>query len=147
MDDASLVADSDEYLEPGYDRQTPDGDNLLLDFARAEIELWTSWGASVDAEVGGDEEAGGLWVASGRRASSAIRCSGRGPLPRLPQARSCGNKPRYSLVARVLPICSTAHSQRQISGSTGSSPWDTRPAWFEFQDSRPILDLTRLGSR
>ena len=65
MDDESLVAGPGEYLDPGYDRQSPGGDNLLLDFARAETDLWTSWGESVRAEVGGDEEAGVLWVDSG----------------------------------------------------------------------------------
>lgn len=65
MDDESLIADAGEYLDPGYDRKTPGGDNLLLDFARAETELWTSWGQSVEAQVGGDEEAGVLWVDSG----------------------------------------------------------------------------------
>ena len=59
------MADPGEYLDPGYDRQTPGGDNLLLDFARAETDLWTSWGEAVRAEVGGDEEAGVLWVDSG----------------------------------------------------------------------------------
>lgn len=65
MDDGSLVAESAEYLDPGYDVKTPGGDNLLFDFARAEIGLWTSWGKSVDAVVGGDQEAGVLWVDSG----------------------------------------------------------------------------------
>jgi GNAT superfamily N-acetyltransferase len=65
MDDESLAAEAGEYLDPGYDRQTPGGDNLLIDFARAEKELWSSWGESVEAEVGGDEDAGVLWVDSG----------------------------------------------------------------------------------
>ena len=45
MDESSLAADEGEYLDPGYDPQTPDGDNQLLDFVRAETALWTSWGA------------------------------------------------------------------------------------------------------
>ena len=47
MDESSLAADEGEYLDPGYDPQTPDGDNQLLDFVRAETALWTSWGAAM----------------------------------------------------------------------------------------------------
>ncbi|MEO8107879.1 MAG: hypothetical protein ABI720_11240 [Actinomycetes bacterium] len=35
LDAASLTADNGEYLDLRYDRPTPDGDNLLLDFCRA----------------------------------------------------------------------------------------------------------------
>lgn len=65
LDAASLAAGEGEYLDPGYDPQTPDGDNLLLDFGRAERRLWTSWGATVGATVGGDEAAGVTWVDAG----------------------------------------------------------------------------------
>jgi ribosomal protein S18 acetylase RimI-like enzyme len=61
----SLAADEGEYLDPGYDLQTPDGDNLLLDFGRAERALWTSWGTAVGATVAGDAERGATWVDSG----------------------------------------------------------------------------------
>lgn len=65
MDEASLAANPGEYLDPGYDPQTPDDDNLLLSFMRAERELWRSWGECVDAEIGGDDDAGVFWVDSG----------------------------------------------------------------------------------
>jgi ribosomal protein S18 acetylase RimI-like enzyme len=61
LDAASLAAEEGEYLDPGYDAQTPDGDNLLLDFCRAEVQLWTSWGAALDA-AHGIEEDGTVWV-------------------------------------------------------------------------------------
>lgn len=65
LEASSLAAGEGEYLDPGYDDQTPDGDNLLLDFGRAERQLWTSWGASVGASIGGEEAAGATWVDSG----------------------------------------------------------------------------------
>jgi ribosomal protein S18 acetylase RimI-like enzyme len=65
LEASSLAADEGEYLDPGYDPQTPDGDNLLLDFGRAERALWTSWGTSMDATVANDDEAGATWVDSG----------------------------------------------------------------------------------
>lgn len=65
LDATSLAAEEGEYLDPGYDPQTPDGDNLLLDFCRAEIALWTSWGAAVGAHSGGDEHDGTVWVDTG----------------------------------------------------------------------------------
>ena len=65
MDESSLAAEQGEYLDPGYDPQTPDGDNLLLDFVRAEAELWTSWGESMGATIGRDEASGAVWVDSG----------------------------------------------------------------------------------
>jgi ribosomal protein S18 acetylase RimI-like enzyme len=64
LDAASLAAEEGEYLDPGYDAQTPDGDNLLLDFCRAEVQLWTSWGEALDA-VNGREEDGTVWVDAG----------------------------------------------------------------------------------
>ena len=64
MDESSLAADEGEYLDPGYDPQTPDGDNQLLDFVRAETALWTSWGDAMDAEVVHDDT-GAVWVDSG----------------------------------------------------------------------------------
>lgn len=39
MDDESLIADPGGYLDAGYDRQTPEGNNLLVDFAMVETEL------------------------------------------------------------------------------------------------------------
>ncbi len=65
LDEASLVAGEGEYLDPGYDRQTPDGDNLLTDFCRADVELWTSWGDAIGAECGAGEDDGTVWVDSG----------------------------------------------------------------------------------
>lgn len=65
LDAASLAADEDEYLDPGYDARTPDGDNLLLDFGRAERALWSSWGTSMGAHIGHDDELGATWVDSG----------------------------------------------------------------------------------
>lgn len=65
LDAASLAAEEGEYLDPGYDARTPDGDNLLLDFCRAEIALWTSWGEAVGAHSGGDENDGTVWVDAG----------------------------------------------------------------------------------
>ena len=65
MDESSLAAPDGEYLDPGYDPQTPDGDNLLLDFVRAETELWTSWGQAMAAEIGRDAASGALWIDSG----------------------------------------------------------------------------------
>lgn len=65
LDAASLAADQDEYLDPGYDPQTPDGDNLLLDFGRAEGALWSSWGESRQASVGHDDRLGATWVDAG----------------------------------------------------------------------------------
>jgi hypothetical protein len=35
-----IAASSDEYLENGYETATPDGDNLLLDFARGEANAF-----------------------------------------------------------------------------------------------------------
>lgn len=64
MDESSLAADEGEYLDPGYDEQTPDGDNQLLDFVRAESALWTSWGEAMQAEIVHDDT-GALWVDSG----------------------------------------------------------------------------------
>jgi ribosomal protein S18 acetylase RimI-like enzyme len=66
VNESSLAADEGEYLDPGYDPQTPDGDNQLLDFVRAETALWTSWGAAMDAEVVRDDT-GAIWVDSGCR--------------------------------------------------------------------------------
>jgi hypothetical protein len=65
LDAASLAADEGEYLDPGYDARTPDGDNLLLDFCRAETALWTSWGAAVGVDPGGVEGDGIVWVDAG----------------------------------------------------------------------------------
>lgn len=65
LDAASLAADAGEYLDPGYDTQTPDGDNLLLDFGRAERALWSSWGASMHASIGHDHQLGATWVDAG----------------------------------------------------------------------------------
>ena len=65
LDAASLAAEEGEYLDPGYDAGTPDGDNLLLDFCRAEIALWTSWGAAVGATSGGNQNDGAVWVDAG----------------------------------------------------------------------------------
>lgn len=64
LDEGSLGADESEYLDPGYDAQTPDGDNLLLDFCRADVALWTSWGQALGAVHGGDSD-GTFWVDSG----------------------------------------------------------------------------------
>lgn len=54
---SSLTADDDEFLEDGAGARTPDGDNLLLDHARAEA---AAYGALVDAAGGRilDDEAG-----------------------------------------------------------------------------------------
>lgn len=65
LDAASLAADEGEYLDPGYDPQTPDGDNLLLDFGRAERALWSSWGESKQASIGHDDRLGATWVDAG----------------------------------------------------------------------------------
>ena len=64
LDAASLAADEGEYLDPGYDTQSPDGDNLLLDFCRADVELWMSWGAALGAALGREED-GSVWVDAG----------------------------------------------------------------------------------
>ena len=36
--------DTDEELESGYGPTTPDGDNLLNDFARGESTAFAQWG-------------------------------------------------------------------------------------------------------
>ena len=65
MDESSLAAGEGEYLDPGYDPQTPDGDNQLLDFVRAESALWKSWGEAMGAELVRDDDSGAHWVDSG----------------------------------------------------------------------------------
>ena len=54
----NLGADPEEYLENGYAVQTPTGDNLVLDFARAEAEgfgvLIAAGSACADAALLGE---------------------------------------------------------------------------------------------
>ena len=64
LDAVSLAAEEGEYLDSGYDRQTPDGDNLLLDFCRAEVAMWTSWGVAIGA-TSRVEDDGTAWVDAG----------------------------------------------------------------------------------
>ena len=65
MAENSLVANQDEYLDPGYDAVTPDGDNLLLDFARAEAEGWQRWADAGGGRHGASAELGVTWVDTG----------------------------------------------------------------------------------
>ncbi len=65
LDASSLAADDGEYLDPGYDARTPDGDNLLLDFCRADVALWTSWGRAMGAGRGAGDSDGTFWIDAG----------------------------------------------------------------------------------
>lgn len=64
MVDENLAAAPDEYLDPGYDTVTPDGDNVLTDFCRAEIEGWRTWAAASGGRHGADAGAGTAWADS-----------------------------------------------------------------------------------
>ena len=65
MTDHSIAADAGEYLDPGYDSVTPDGDNLLNDFSRAEVEGWRRWAVAAGGRHGEDTELGVSWVDTG----------------------------------------------------------------------------------
>ena len=65
MTDDSIAADAGEYLDPGYDSVTPDGDNLLNDFSRAEVEGWRRWAIAAGGRHGEDAELGVSWVDTG----------------------------------------------------------------------------------
>lgn len=58
----SLVASEGEYLDPGFDAQTPPGDNLLNDFCRAEVEAWERWAHACGGRHGRDDALGVAWT-------------------------------------------------------------------------------------
>lgn len=53
-----LAADDDEYLEDGANSATPDGDNLVLDFARADVAAYRELLAPLGAEATVDDDLG-----------------------------------------------------------------------------------------
>ena len=63
--DHELAADEGEYLDPGYDAGTPEGDNLLNDFCRAEVEGWRRWAVAAAGRHGFDPDLGVSWADTG----------------------------------------------------------------------------------
>ncbi len=154
MTDGSLLAQEGEYLDPGFDPQTPHGDNLVNDFCRAEVAAWESWANACGGRHGRDDALGLAWTDTGCPSlfgnpvhwSRPLDATQAGAAVAATRAALAGTTGGPFLLYSAFP---TPDLQRFGLGAVGHPPLMVRPAGGGPQDTNSlrverVVDVERL---
>jgi hypothetical protein len=147
MTEHSMAADEGEYLDPGYDAETPAGDNVLNDFCRADALAWRRWAELCDGKFDEDPATGVAWSDTGSASLFANACHWLRPmLPDEAAAAVKGLRSVYSARPGGPFLLYSAFPTADLS-ELGMSPVGHPPMMIRPPAPRPTVDRAPTALR